>query len=119
MRVLFSYGSRVICQVNSESVKRSLGLPLPSIGQSVLQFTEISSLSTIKALDSEQISSFISKMLKPDLSPSNYIFPYDISLFIKPIQIAFSLLSQILGLDNDRLVTKVMIGTLCLVSQSK
>ena len=58
-------------------------------------------------------------MLKPNLSPSNYVFPYDISLFIEPIHVAFSLLSQILGLDNDMLVIEVMIGTLCLVSQSK
>ena len=31
-QVLSSYGSRVICQVNSDSVKRLLGLPLPRIG---------------------------------------------------------------------------------------
>ena len=84
-QVLSSDGSRVICQVNSESAKRSLGLPLPSIGQLVVQFTEISILSTIKALDSEHNSSFRLKMLKPDLSPSNYVFLYDISLFIEPI----------------------------------
>ena len=57
-------------------------------------------------------------MFWPDISPSNYTFPYDVSLFIESIQAVFSLLSQILGLDNDKSVTKVMVGTICLVSQS-
>lgn len=58
-------------------------------------------------------------MVKPDVSPTHVTFPYDISLFTEPIQAIFSLMSQILGLDSDKLVTKVMVGTLCLVSQSK
>ena len=46
------------------------------------------------------------------------MFPYDLSSFLDPIQVIFSLLSQILGSDSDQLVTKVMVGTLILVSQS-
>ena len=61
----------------------------------------------------------MSKMLKPDVSPTHAAFPYDVSLFTKPIQAVFSLMSQILGLDSDKLVRKVMVGTLCLVSQCK
>ena len=45
------------------------------------------------------------------------MFPYDLSSFIDPIQAIFSLLSQVLGSDSDQLVTKVMVGTLILVSQ--
>lgn len=58
-------------------------------------------------------------MFRPDICPSKYAFPYDISLFIKTIQAVFALLSQILRLDSDKLVTKVMVGVVCLVSQSK
>ena len=61
----------------------------------------------------------MSKMFRPDVSPSNFTFPYDLTLFIEPIQVVFSLLSQILGLDSDRYVTEVMVGTICLVSQSR
>lgn len=61
----------------------------------------------------------MSKMFRPDISPSKYAFPYDISLFIETIQVVFSLLSQILGLDIDKLVTEVMVGVVCLVYQSK
>ena len=58
-------------------------------------------------------------MFRPDISPSKYAFLYDISLFIETIQVVFSLLSQILVLDSDKLVTEVMVGAVCLVSQSK
>ena len=61
----------------------------------------------------------MSKLFKLDVSPSNFTFPYDITLFIEPIQIVFALLSQILGLDSDRYVTEVMVVTVCLVSQSR
>jgi hypothetical protein len=60
----------------------------------------------------------MSKMFKPDISPSNYSFPYDISLFSETLQAVFSLLSQILGLEDDRIVTEIMVDIVCLVSQS-
>ena len=60
----------------------------------------------------------MSKMFRPNISPSNFTFPYDISLFIETIQFIFSLLCQILGLENDKFVTEVMVGIVCLVSQS-
>ena len=58
-------------------------------------------------------------MFKLDVSPTHATFPHNISLFIEPIQAVFSLMSQILGLDSDKLVIEVMVGILCLVSQSK
>ena len=60
----------------------------------------------------------MSKIFKPDIIPAHFVFPYDLSLFIEPIQAVFSLLSQIIGLDSEKLVTEVMVGSLCLVSQS-
>lgn len=60
----------------------------------------------------------MSKMFKLEISPSNYSFPYDISLFTETVQGVFSLLSQILGLEDDKTITKIMVGIVCLVSQS-
>ena len=60
---------------------------------------------------------FMSKMFKPDISPSNHAFPYDSSLFSEPLQAVFSILSQILGLEDDMSVTEIMVGIVCLVSQ--
>ena len=61
----------------------------------------------------------MTKLFKPDANKIQDTFPYDLSSFIEPIQAILSLLSQILGLDSDQSITKVMIGTLYLVSQSK
>ena len=57
-------------------------------------------------------------MFKLDISPSNHSFPYDSSLFSEPLQAVFSILSQILGLEDDKKVTEIMVGIVCLVSQS-
>ena len=58
------------------------------------------------------------QLYKPDVSPANHAFPYDSSLFFEPLQAAFSILSQILGLEDDTKVTEIMVGIICLVSQS-
>ena len=58
----------------------------------------------------------MSKMFKPDVSPSNHAFPYDSSLFYEPLQVVFSIRSQILGLEDDSKVTEIMVGIVCLVS---
>ena len=60
----------------------------------------------------------MSKMFRPDISPSKFSFPYDISLFSETLQVVFSLLSQILGLEEDKFLTDIMVGIVCLVSQS-
>ena len=93
-------------------------LYLPSPNPIVIEFSEENNLAIIKALNSDQLFTFMSKMFLPDIILSNFYFPYDISLFIETIQVVFSLPSQILGLENDRSVTKDMVGTVHLVSQS-
>ena len=102
--------------VNSQAVRKALCLPLPT--PEVVQFTEESSLVIIKALSPDQLYTFMSKMFKPDVSPSNHAFPYDHSLFSEPLQATFSILSQILGLEDDSKVTEIMVAVICLVSQS-
>lgn len=62
---------------------------------------------------------FMEKLLKPEVNQVHSTFPYDLLLFSKPIQAIFSLMSHILSVDSDQLVTKVMVRTLYLVSQSK
>ena len=114
---IISYdGSKIIVFVNSQAVRKALCLPLPT--PEVVQFTEESSLAIIKALSPNQLYTFMSKMFKPDVSASNHAFPYDSSLFSEPLQPAFSILSQILGLEDDSKVTEIMVGVICLVSQS-
>lgn len=115
-QILSADGSRVIITLYSETLRKTLCL-LP-MNPSAVHFSEEESLIIINALDSDQLSMFMSKMFKPDISPSKFSFLYDISLFNQTLQAIFSLLSQILGLQDDKLVTEIMVGTVCLVSQS-
>ena len=75
----------------------------------------MSSLSAIKALTTEEVVSFMLKLFKPYDNTTHATFPYDLSLFIEPIQAIFSLMSQILGPYIDQLVTEVMVRTIYLV----
>ena len=115
-KILFSYGTKVIATINPKALRRALYLPSPN--PIVVKFSEENIIAIIKALNSNQLFTFMSKMFLPDISPSNFSFPYDISLLIETIQVVFYLLSQILGLENDRSITEVMVGTVCLVNQS-
>ena len=73
----------------------------------------------MKALTPEELTSFMSKLLKLEVNQAHATFRYDISSFFELVEALFSLLSQILGLDSDQFVIEVMIGNLYLVSQSK
>ena len=61
-QVLSSDGSRIICTINPDYVRGSLGLPLPIVEQMVTQFSELSSLVAIKALILEELTSFMAKL---------------------------------------------------------
>ena len=114
---MISYdGSRIILSINSQAVRKALCLPLPT--PEVVEFTKESSLDIIKALSPDQLCTFMMKRLRPDASPSSHAFPYDRSLFSEPLQAAFTILSQILRLENDSNITEIMVGVICLVSQS-
>ena len=91
-QILSADGTRVICTINFESLRKEFFLPIPNPTQNPMQFSKESSLDVIKALNSDQVYTFMSKMFRPDISPSNYAFPYAISLFIEKIQVVFALL---------------------------
>ena len=61
----------------------------------------------------------MSKMFRVDISPSQFSFPYDVSLFSSPIQVVSSLSIQILCLESNQHITEVMVGTIYLVSQTR
>ena len=117
-QILSANRTRVIATINSESLRKAFCLPVPNPNQNSVQFSEENNLAIIKFLDADQTYTFMSKMFRPDISPSNYTFHDHISLFNEIIQAMFALLSQILGLDSDKFVTEVIVGTVYLVSQS-
>ena len=117
-QILFVDETKVIATINSKYLRKAFCLLVPNPNQSFVQFSEENNMVVIKALDAAQTYTFMSKMFRSDVIPSNYTFPYDISLFIETIQAMFALLSEILGLDNDQFVTEVMVGIVYLISQS-
>jgi len=102
-QVISYNGSRIIVSINSQTLRKALCLPPPST--EVVQFTEEKILAIVKALSPDQLYTFMSKMFKLDISPSTHAFPYDNSLFSEPLQAIFYILSQILGLEDDKTVT--------------
>ena len=115
-QVLSYDGSKIVVSINPQTLRKALCFP--SANSNVVQFTKEKSLTIVKALSPYQLYTFMSKMFKPDISPSNYAFPYDSSLFSEALQAVFSMVSQILGLEDDKIVTEIMVGIVCLVSQS-
>ena len=114
-QIISSDGTKVIATINREALRKDLCLPSPN--PNIVQFSEENNLAIVKALNPNQLYTFMSQMFQLDIIPSNFSFPYDISLFNETLQVVFSLLSQILGLENDKSVTEVMVGTIYLVSQ--
>ena len=98
-------------------MRKALCLPLPT--PEVVQFTEEDSLAIIKALSLDQLYTFMVKMFRPNASPSKHAFPYDRSLFSEPLQADFSILSQILGLEDDSKVKEIMVAVIFLINQSR
>jgi hypothetical protein len=55
---------------------------------------------------------FLQTIVKPEYYSESLFFPVSIRVMIIKVQWACSLLSQILGLDNDKFVVEVMLGFL-------
>ena len=102
-KIISFNGSRIIFSINLETLRKALCLP--PVSSDVVQFIEEKILAIIKTLSPNQLYTFMSKMFKPEISPSNYSFPYDVSLFMETLLVVFSLLSQILGLEGDKTIT--------------
>ena len=84
-----------------------------------IQFDEKDSIRCFRELSLEQKVEFFSKFLKIDQSIEGLFLPYSIEIFNDYVQPLFSLMRQILGLDDDRLVSEVMLGFLVKFCQSE
>ena len=115
-QVLSTDGSQVILGITPESLRKMFNLSLPSQNSAVITFSEEETLATVKSLSLKKISSFLLKILSPEVDQTPSQFPIEYTLFTKPIQALFSLMSQILGLELDKNVTEVMIDILCICS---
>ena len=111
-------GSKVLCQINSQSIRQELCLSKLN-DEEFIQFDGRESIRSFRELSPEKKVEFLSKFLKSNQNIEGLSLPYSIDLFNYSIRPFFSLMSDILGLDDDRLVNEVMLGFLVKFSQSE
>ena len=111
-------GSKVLYQIHLHSIREALCLSELNDEESV-QFDEKESIRSFREMSLHQKTEFLSKHLKYDLNIEGLSLPYSIDLFNDSIQPLFSLMGHILGLDNDRLVSEVMLGFMVKFRQSE
>ena len=107
--IVNSKGSRILCKIDSQTIRQALSL---SKSHKFGPFNEEECLRVYKEVNNEEKVQFVSKFLKPNQSIHQTPLPYHVKIFQDPIQSIFSLLCQILGYDDDRLVDEVMLGFL-------
>ena len=104
--IIYFDRSKVLCQVNSQSIREELCLYKLN---EYVQFDEKESISSFREMSPEQKTEFLSKFLKSDQNIEGLSLLYSIDLFNNSIQRLFSLMIQILGLNDDKLVSEVML----------
>ena len=67
-----------------------------------IQIDEKELIRSFRELSPTQKTKFLSKILKAYKSIEGLVLPYSIDIFNESVQLLFSLLSQILGHDNDK-----------------
>ena len=82
-----------------------------------MSFDEESLLRSFRQIENEVKLGFMSNLLKPDHVSEKLSFPYDLQVFKDCVKPFFALLSQVLGLDNDKKVQEVMVSLMYSLSQ--
>ena len=115
-RVIMSHTmSKILCKVDAKSVHGILNLPdnfpysCDSLNENVL-------IEMYKNCATEVRCQFLSNILKTGQSLEGLFFPYNVNIFKKEVQLVMSLVSQILGLDNDIHISEVILGFLLSIS---
>ena len=98
-----SNASQVLCKINPQSVRNALCLPKSNLQES-FPFDEESLIRLFWQTDNDVKLGFMSSLLKPDHVSKKLSFPYNLKVFQDSVKPFFTLLSKILGLDNDKQV---------------
>ena len=115
--VLDDTHSHVIWKITPEAIRAALGLSEAQC-QAMIPFTESKFLQVFRKADLESKNKLFQTILNTPVPSDTLITPLSSQLFINPVVSSISLLSQILGLDSDNMVSEVMLGILLYLSQS-
>ena len=103
--------SKILCKVDVKTVRGILSLPdnFPSSCESL---NEQVLIEMYKNCRTEVRCQFLSSILKDGQLLEGLFIPYNVNIFKKEVQLVMSLVSQILGLDNDIHISEVILGFL-------
>ena len=104
-------GSEVLCKIDSLSIRHTLSIPESSPIVSK-PFEEEKMITVYRECPSEVKTLLLQTTVKLEHHSESLSLPINVSIMVIEAQWACSILSQILGLDNDKFVVEVMLGFL-------
>jgi hypothetical protein len=107
--ILNKLGSKVLCRVDNPSIRHALGT-LESSPVGSKPFEEEKLFIVYRECPPEVKTLFLQTIVKPEDHSEIPSFPMNLSVMVIEVQWAYSILSQILVLDNDKFVVEVMLG---------
>ena len=103
--------TRILCQVNENVICELLNVPENFPGNPEV-FSEETLVQLYRECNSEVKNVFLSEILKTGHSVENLVLPLNVNIFWEEVQPVLSMLSKILGYDDDKFVAEVMLGFL-------
>jgi hypothetical protein len=100
--VLNKLGSEVLCRVDSPSIRYALGIPESPSAVSE-PFEEENLVMVYRECPPEVKNLFLQTIVKPEHYSESLSLPMNVNVMVIEIQWACSILSQILGLDNENM----------------
>jgi hypothetical protein len=102
-------GLEVLCELDSPSIRHDLSIPKssPTVSE---PFEEEKLITIYRECPSKVKTLFLQTIVKPKYHSESLLLPTNVSVMVIEVQWVFSILSQILGLDNDKFVVEVMLG---------
>jgi hypothetical protein len=116
--ILNKFGSEVLCRVDNPSIRHALGTPESSPAMTE-PFEEEKLITVYRECPPEVKTLFLQTIVKLEHHSEILLLPMDMSIMVIEVQWACSLLSHILGLDNNKFVVEVMLGFLLTFFQSE
>ena len=101
--------SKLLCRIDVKYVRGMLSLP-DSFPVNPKSFNEQVLIELCKNCQTEVRCHFLSNILRVGQSLEGLFLSYNVSIFKDEVQLVMSMVSQVLGLDNDKHVSKVILG---------
>jgi hypothetical protein len=115
--VIDKKGSKVMCKIDCVLVNESLKIT-KSFSENSEPFDEEEMIRVYREFQPKIKTFFLRMIIKLNQFPQSLYFPLIIDIMVSEVQCVFSLLSQVLGFNNDRFVVEVMLGFLIKLFQS-